>query len=75
MIILPPNHILTMYSLRSGPAKVPLISVPAQQQYFYIVSLYVPQTDIYFCLLCDINTGRANIYFFFQLWVKGEKKD
>lgn len=64
MITLPPNHILTMYSLRSGPAEVPLISIPAQRRYFYIVSLYVPETDIYFCLLCNINTERANIFFF-----------
>lgn len=65
MIILLPNHILTMHSLRSGAAKVPLICIPAQWQYFYIVSSYIPQTDIYFCLLCNVNIERANIFTFF----------
>lgn len=64
MNILPPDHIFTMYSLRSGAAKVPLICIPAQWQYFYIVSSYISQNDMYFCLLCNINIEGANIITF-----------
>lgn len=74
MISQPPNHILTMCSLRSGDANVPLICIPAQRQYFYIVSSCIPQTDVYFCLLCNINVERASIFIFFLVVGKSRKK-
>lgn len=63
-----------MCSLRTGAEKVPLICIHAQWQCFFVISSYIAQADMYYCLLCNINIGRVKGFFFFLIVVKSRRK-